>query len=250
MHTLNIAKDVEYGQSLPPPFNIRPQLPCHSLDESLKPSPEISFMFLARRRIIYMEIARNMEKLAPSVDDLGMVCNKDQARAAMLALDSWQPFEGEVVYEHVHQMDGAVRFAGLLYYRLVYEGGKRDDKTESMALRLQDELVNLKNEHHIFGLLYHGCSNRLCLTLWLMFCGGAFAAGEVRAWYTKHIRLVAGGTGKAWNRIRELLEKFLFHDEACEGPMKQLWMESLTLNEIDETVPLAPPFVGGGVWGG
>lgn len=227
MHTLNIAPDVEYGHKLPPPFNIRPQLPCHEPDESLKPSDDISFMFFARRRILYPYVAKSLEMLAPDVNRPGPKCRKMRAHSAMLALAGWRPASGQVPYERIPQMDEGARLAGLLYYRLVYAGGRHDQTTESMAMRLKEECLLLRNEQHLFSQLYRGCSNRLCLILWILYCGGSFATGELRAWYAEHVKLIAGGTGKDWTRTKDILRRFVWDDKACEGPMKQLWRESL-----------------------
>lgn len=233
MHTLNIASDVEYGHMLPPPFNIRPQLPCHSPDESFKPSDEVSFMFLARRRILYKYIAQNLEMLAPPVHRPRILGTEMRAHSAMLALTTWRPFEGEVGYNDVPKMDEAARIAGLLYYRLVYPGGRYDHTIEFMAMRLRNECLCLRNEQHMFGVLYSGCSNRLCLILWICYCGGIFAPGELPGWFADQIKIVAGGTDKDWNRTKEILKKFSWDDEACEGPMKQLWRESLDETSMD-----------------
>lgn len=226
MHTLDIASDVEYGQKLPHPFDVRAQLPCHSPGESLRPSDEASFMFLARRRILYKYIARNLEMLAPPINPPSASCQRMRANSAMQALRSWRPVEGATGLASVPQLDEAARLAGLLYYRLVYMGGKHDFATESMSTQLQSECIRLRDERHILGLLYQGCSNRLCLILWICYCGGTFAAGELRAWYTDRISIVAGSTGKDWNRTKDILRKFAWDDEACEGPMRQLWRES------------------------
>ena len=239
MHTLNIASDVEYGRALPPPFDIRPQLPCHSLDESLRPSEELSFMFLARRRVLYKEIARNMQMLGPAVRNANANDCKAQAQAAMVALNNWRPVDsGVVAHEHVPQLDETTRLAGLLYYHLVYNGAMATVCVTIKVLQLQSGLSELRNEQHVFGMLYHGCSNRVSLILWHLYCGGVFATDDVRAWYTSKIKTISGGTGKDWNRTKNILKKFLWDDAACEEPMKQLWHESLSKGEDDMEGPL------------
>ncbi len=224
MHTLDIASDIEYGRKLPPPFDRRAQLPCHSPGESLRPSNEVSFMFLARRRILFRYIAQNLEMLAPPVKPLSLPCQAMRANSGMQALRNWRPLEGATELASV--LDEAARLAGLLYYRLVYMGGKHDFATESMLTQLQSVCIRLRDEKDILGSLYQGCTNRLCLILWICYCGGTFAAGELRAWYTDRLSIVAGNTGKDWNLTKDILKKFAWDDEACEGPMRQLWRES------------------------
>lgn len=233
MHTLNIASDVEYGQQIPPPFNIRPQLPCHSPAESLKPSNEVSFAFLARRRCLYKYIAQNLEMLTPPVNTTESSRQRMRAHSAMLALNTWRPAEGAATLASVPQLDQAARLAGLLYYRLVYMGGKHDVETDFMSTQLQSECTRLHDEQHILSSLYQGCSNRLCLILWICYCGGTFAAGELRAWYAHRISIIAGNTGKDWGCTKEILRRFAWDDEACEGPMKQLWRESQGETDTD-----------------
>lgn len=223
-HTLNLAADVGYGDTLQPPFNIRPQL------QSTRPSDGMSFTFLSRRRILYKEVAHNLEKLTKSHNVSSR--NKVQARCGMLALTDWHPSDGEAVHDHIPQMDEAARLAGLLSYRLVYDGGYHDLISELMVTRLRDECSKLYGEKHILGLLYNPCSDRLCLLLWSLYCGGVFATNEVRAWFVERIRVVAGSTGKDWPRTRNILDKFVWDDETCEGPMKQLWRESLVTEEL------------------
>ncbi|KAI4096243.1 MAG: hypothetical protein LQ344_001069 [Seirophora lacunosa] len=229
-HTLNLAADVGYGDTLQPPFNIRPQLPYHSPDESMRPSDGMSFTFLSRRRVLYKEVAHNLEKLTKSHNVSSR--NKVQARCGMLALTDWHPSDGGAVHNHIPQMDEAARLAGLLSYRLVYDGGYHDLISELMVTRLRDECSKIYGEKHILGLLYNPCSDRLCLLLWSLYCGGVFATNEVRAWFVERIRVVAGSTGKDWPRTRNILDKFVWDDETCEGPMKQLWRESLVTEEV------------------
>ncbi|KAL9003716.1 MAG: hypothetical protein Q9188_003439 [Gyalolechia gomerana] len=244
MHTLDIADDVEYGHTLPAPSNLRAQLPCHSEDESLRPSEEISFMFLAQRRMIYTEIAQNLQMLATPIKACSVSHSRVHAHAAMLALADWKQNCIQVGYGYkaIPQLDEPARLGGLLYYRLAYEGGSLSTCAAFKALQLQSELVKLRNEQDwsftsslgsrkAFGLLPHGCSNRLCLILWILYCGGVFATDELRAWYTKIIRIVSGDTGKDWDRTKEILKYFAWNDDACEGPMRELWRDSL-VNDI------------------
>ena len=94
--------------------------------------------------------------------------------------------------------------------------------------------MKLRSEHEAVGLLHH---NRLCLILWILYCGGAFATDKLRAWYTNNIRIVSGDTGKDWYRTKEILKYFAWNDDACEGPMGELWRESLInmTNEVTES---------------
>lgn len=245
MHTLDIADDVEYGHTLPAPSNLRPQLPCYSEDESLRPSEEISFMFLAQRRMIYTEIAQNLQMLATPIKACSLSHSRVHAHAAMLALAGWKPNCIQVGYGYkaIPQLDEPARLGGLLYYRLAYEGGSLSTCATFKALRLQSELMKLRNKQDwsftssllsrkAFGLLHHGCSNRLCLILWILYCGGVFATDELRAWYTKNIRIISGDTGKDWDRTKEILKYFAWNDDACEGPMRELWRDSLVNDDV------------------
>ena len=107
-----------------PPFNIRPQLPCNSPGKALRPSDGISFTFLARRRILYRDVAHHLQKLTKAFNPCSN--NGVQARWGMLALTYWRPFDGEAIQDGVPQIDEAARLAGLLSYLLVYEGGYHD----------------------------------------------------------------------------------------------------------------------------
>ncbi|KAL9604136.1 MAG: hypothetical protein Q9219_000724 [cf. Caloplaca sp. 3 TL-2023] len=237
----DIADDVEYGHVLQAPFNLRPQNPCHGSDESLRPSEGISFMFLARRRMLYMEIAQNLSTLVTPVRRLDAVPNQSQRHAAMLALSCWQPIRLEVEHDLAPQLDESARLAGLLYYHLVYEGGTPSLCTTFKVMQLPSELLKLCNNQHVFSLLYHGCSNRLCLILWILYCGGVFATGPLRTWYADKINSVSGGTGKDWTRTKEILKYFAWDEDACAIPMRRLWLESLATDEVGEYVPLSTP---------
>lgn len=146
-------------------------------------------------------------------------------------------------------MDDAARLAGLLYHRLLRRGACKDADTEDLTQQLQQEILSLKNNRHIFGLLYYGCSNRLCLILWMLYCGGINATGSIRAWHTEHIRTVYVQYQMTWGRTKSILRKFAFDDRACEGPMKQLWNESLTERTFDIDVSLHNASTSGGCRG-
>ncbi|KAL8931904.1 MAG: hypothetical protein Q9211_006657 [Gyalolechia sp. 1 TL-2023] len=236
MHTLDIADEVEYGHMLPAQYNLRPQLPSHSENESLRLSEGISFIFLAQRQIIHMELAQNLQMIATPIESYGVSHSRSYAHAAMLALSNWisNSFQVSYSYEPNLQLDEPARIGGLLYYCLAYEGGRHSAHTTFSASQLRSELMKLRSEHEAVGLLHH---NRLCLILWILYCGGAFATDKLRAWYTNNIRIVSGDTGKDWYRTKEILKYFAWNDDACEGPMGELWRESLInmTNEVTES---------------
>ncbi|KAL8722319.1 MAG: hypothetical protein Q9225_001167 [Loekoesia sp. 1 TL-2023] len=234
MRTLNISIDARYGSMLPPPSYLRPQLPCHSLDESLPPSDEtdeVSFAFLAQRRMLHKEIVEMLQTLAMAVNHGYIHHSKTQAYSAMQALYTWKSVGGEGSNERIPQLDQTARSAGLLFYRLVYSGLPAKLCDIMKVMLLQTEIMRFRNTRHVFGLLYHGCTYRLCLILWSLYCGGVFARDQLRGWYIDTIRSVSGDTGKDWSRTKWILKKFLWDDEACEEPMKQLWRETLVDDE-------------------
>lgn len=229
MHTLNmnVADDIRYQNILPAPFSAQPQISCHSEAEDWRSSGESAFMFLARRRIIYIEIAQNLQILATPAKH-----TRPQAHTAALSLFAWRPNRTPEDYEPVPHLDELARLGGLLYYRLAYQGGQRTTCAIYHALQLQHEMMKLHNEYNIFGSLYLGCSIRLCLILWVLYCGGVVARDEIRAYYIQRIRIVAGDSGKDWRRTKEILKHFAWDDDSCEGPMGELWRETIISDGI------------------
>ncbi|KAI4144629.1 MAG: hypothetical protein LQ341_002617 [Variospora aurantia] len=180
--------------------------------------------------LLEWDVAYHLQKFTKAFNPCSN--NGVQARWGMLALTYWRPFDDEAIHDGVPQIDEAARLAGLLSYLLVYEGGYHDLLSELIIKRLQDECAKLRSESHILGLLCKACTNRLCLVLWTLYCGGVFATNEVRSWFTEQIGIVAGGTGKDWSRTNSILDKFVWDDKTCERPMKQRWRESLATAEV------------------
>lgn len=224
MYTSDVVDDAGHGHELPPHLYKQPRIPSsHGHEKALTPARELSFEFLAKRRILYEDLAQILAKL---------LC-RDEAHTAVEALRNWNSPDSETTYEHVHQMDDAARLAGLLYHRVLSEGLRLDDQTNNLVHQLQHEILSLKNNRHIFGLLYYGCSNRLCLILWMLYCGGVFATGALRARYIQHIRSIYGQYGLSWSSTRAILMQFAFDDGACEGSMKRLWRQSFATRAIE-----------------
>lgn len=228
MHTLNmnVAEDIRYQYKLPAPFKYQPQVLCHREAEYLQSTEESAFIFLARRRIIYTEIAQDLQILATPTK-----YTRAQAHTAAVGLFGWRPNSTPTDYEPVPHLDELARLGGLLYYRLAYQGGKRTTCAIYHTLQVQHELLKLHNEDNVFESLYHGCSIRLGLVLWILYCGGIVARDELRAYFVERIRIVAGDSGKDWNRTKEILKHFAWDDNACEGPMGELWRDSV-INEV------------------
>lgn len=64
MYTLDVVEDTKHGHQLPPLLYKQPLLAAHSRGKILTPARELSFAFLARRRILYQDLARHLENLS------------------------------------------------------------------------------------------------------------------------------------------------------------------------------------------
>ncbi|KAL9611762.1 MAG: hypothetical protein Q9167_003610 [Letrouitia subvulpina] len=197
-------------------------------------APYAVFKYLALHRVLDADLADYMDRLNSlyppaqrrrwtGLSDFARDEQRYHEKAVDQALLAWQ----EADYcstENISTVDNAARAAGLLYYHLVHR--TNDNKTiDPLVDQLQSELIKLHSKQNLLWVVYHGCSNRLALIVWMLYCGGVHAQGEQRAWYVDQIRIAAPNV--SWAAIKGVLQNFVYNEEVCQPSMMQLWVESL-----------------------
>lgn len=197
-------------------------------------APYAVFKYLALHRVLDADLADYMERLnslCPPAQRRRWTglsgFAQDEPRYHEIAVDqallAWQ----EADYcntDDIPTIDCAARAAGLLYYHLIHQ--TKDSKIIGPLVdQLQSELTKLHSKQNLLWVVYHGCSNRLALIVWMLYCGGVHTQGEQRAWYIDQIRIAAPNV--SWTAIEGVLQRFVYNKEICQPSMTKLWVESL-----------------------